>query len=191
MSFKKKFKTAQTLKAWSIVSSHVLMSSVLTFRFFMVNVFSTFFIFIFWVTVFSTFHFHTNKDALSCHTVWPNFLSCFHFQKNKVPKFLVLSHGLTSKDPLSMSRRLTKKQKEKTYKREKFCITQITCFLSLFFSQKVSHRCLVSAKLKAPVKKKLQLLRFLGFFFYVYLTNDKKTIIEQLNVQWNMHHGST
>ena len=116
------------MKAWSIVSSHVLMSSVLTFRFFLVIVFSTFFIFIFWVTVFSTFHFHTNKDALSCHTVWPNFLSCFHFQKNKVPKFLVLSHGLTSKDALSMSRRLPKNKRKKLTKERNF----------------VSHRSLAS-----------------------------------------------
>ena len=34
LALKKKFKTTQTSKAWPILSAHVLMSSVFTFRFF-------------------------------------------------------------------------------------------------------------------------------------------------------------
>ena len=128
LALKKKIQNNSNFKslAHSQCSRAHVFSLYLSF-FFLVIVFSTFFIF--WATVFSTFRFHTNKDALSCHAVWRNFLSCFHFQKKQVIK-----------DAFSLSHRLTKKQKERTYKRKKFCIALITCFLFLFFSQKVSTR---------------------------------------------------
>lgn len=91
MSFKKKFKTAQTLRAWSIVSSHVLMSSVFTFRFIFWWLCFPLFLFLFFgLPCFPLFTFirikmHylvTRSDQISClvsifkKTKCQNFLSC-------------------------------------------------------------------------------------------------------------------
>ena len=143
LALKKKIQNNSNFKslAHSQCSRAHVFSLYLSF-FFLVIVFSTFFIF--WATVFSTFRFHTNKDALSCHAVWRNFLSCFHFKKNKWLKTHSLCHIVW---PKNKRNELTKERNFVSHR----------SLASFFFSlvKRYPHGflpwLLLSAKLKAPV----------------------------------------